>query len=193
MTLDRVTLGIFCSVILSAATVAAQTAPKPAAQASPPATAPAPDRTTASFGDWVLRCDRRPDVTPPQRFCELQETIQKPGDPGPQAQIALGRILATDPIRMTALLPINVSLQISPKIVADGRDGQTIELPWVRCLPNGCFANAIVADDVLRKLRSQKDAGRLEYRDGADRNVVVPVSFRGFSEAWEAFVRESSN
>jgi invasion protein IalB len=193
MKLARAGIGICISTIVLAATAVAQTVQKAGPQTPPATAAPGPDRTTASFGDWVLRCDRRTDVPTPQRFCELQQTIQRPGEPGPQAQLAVGRILSTDPVRMTALLPINVSVSFSPKFVTEGSSGQTIELPWVRCLPNGCFATGIMLDDSLRKLRSQKDAARLEYRDGADRNVVIAVSFRGFSDAWDAFLRESSN
>ena len=99
-----------------------QAAPKPGTVPVPPpaaAPAPAPDRTTASFGDWVLRCDRRADTTPPQRFCELGQTVQRQGDAGPQAQLALGRILPTDPIRITLLLPINVAFEKGPKLIGD--------------------------------------------------------------------------
>jgi invasion protein IalB len=170
-----------------------QAAPKPGTMPLPPAAAapaPAPDRTTASFGDWVLRCDRRADVTPPQRFCELGQTVQRQGEAGPQAQLAVGRILPTDPIRITLLLPINVAFDKGPKLTGDTT---SLDLAWVRCLPTGCFANGIVSDDVLRKLRTIKDAGRIEYRDGTGREVALPISFRGFGEALDAFNRESSN
>ncbi|MGH8430300.1 MAG: invasion associated locus B family protein, partial [Solimonas sp.] len=87
-------------------------------------------------------------MTPPQRFCEVGQTIQRPGDAGPQAQVGLGRILPTDPIRITILLPINIAFQPAVKVAAEGREGPTIELAWQRCLPSGCFANAVVPDDV---------------------------------------------
>lgn len=186
---------ISCLVLLLVGTAAAQTSPKPgtpAAAAAPP-TAAMPDRTTASFGDWVLRCDRRIDVTPPRRFCELGQTIQRSGDAGPQAQIALGRLAPTDPIRFTILLPINITLQSPPKVIMEGADRQSFELTWMRCIANGCFATTALSDEVLRKLRSQKEAGRIEYKDGAGREIVLPISFGGFSQAFDAFVRESSN
>jgi invasion protein IalB len=188
MRFSRSILGIMVGALLWSATAAGQTAPKASGQA-----APAPDRTTASFGDWVLRCDRRSDVTPAQRFCEVGQTIQRPGDSGPQAQVGLGKIQPTDPIRITVLLPINVSLQPAVKIITDGPEAQTIELAWQRCLPTGCFTNAVLSDEVLKKLRVQKDGGRLDYRDGGNREVNLPISFRGFGEAWEAFLRETSN
>jgi invasion protein IalB len=46
-----------------------------AAQAPPPpiAAMPQPDRTTACYGDWVLRCDLKGNG---ERSCEVAQTIQ---------------------------------------------------------------------------------------------------------------------
>lgn len=200
-TIQKVVSLASCLALLSIGSASAQPAPKPvtppgttlAVPPAPPPAASLPDRTTASFGDWVLRCDRRIDVTPAQRLCELGQTIQRAGDAGPQAQIALGRLAPADPIRFTALLPINIALQTVPKVTVDGAERQSFDLTWIRCIANGCFANATMSDDVLRKLRAQKEPGRIEYKDGAGRDVVLPISFGGFSQAFAAFVRESSN
>jgi invasion protein IalB len=85
------------------------------------------------------------------------------------------------------LLPINVAFERAPKLIGDT---SSLELAWVRCLPTGCFANAIVPDDLLRKLRILKDPGRVEFRDGAGREVVLPISFRGLGEALDALASE---
>jgi invasion protein IalB len=189
----RIGTATFALAIALAANALAQTAPPKLAVPPPtPPAAPAPDRTTASFGDWVLRCDRRTDLTPPQRFCELGQTVQRQGDTGAQAQFALGRLVATDPMRFTLVLPINIGFQPAPKLVVEGPDALSLDLGWVRCLPSGCFANAAVSDDMLRKMRAQKGAGRLDYHDGATRDVVLPISFKGFSEAFDALTTESS-
>lgn len=187
------TLGL-CLVLSIATHAFGQTAPKTGATPAPPPAAPpaappapAPDRTTASFGDWVLRCDRLPDVTPPRRVCELGQTVQRQGDAGPQAQVAVGRILPTDPFRLTLLLPINVAFEKAPRLTGDQA---SLDLTWARCLPSGCFANAVVPDDLLSRLRAIKDAGRIEYRDGSGRDVALPISFRGFGEAFDALAVE---
>ena len=141
----------------------------------------------------MLRCDRRTDVTPPQRFCELGQTIQRPGDAGPQAQVALGRLAVGEPIRLTTLFPINISMQPAPKLVGEGKDTQTLEVAWLRCLPTGCFANVAVSEDDLKKLRARTEPARLEYRDGTGRDIALGISFRGFAEAFQAFDKESAN
>jgi invasion protein IalB len=191
-------LGTFCLIVWSAAGAVAQTAPKaspPAANSATqaPATSSAvPDRTTASFGDWTLRCERRVDLPPPHRFCEIAQTIQRAGESGAQAQIALGRIAPGEPLRLTAILPVNATFQPAAKVVTDGRDGVVLELGWLRCLPAGCFSNAVVSDDTLRKLRLQAEPGRIEYRDGAGREIAVPLSFKGLNEAFDSYLRETA-
>jgi invasion protein IalB len=195
------TCGLGLVVLVSSAM--AQTAPKPAAAAppaaaSPPAATPpaaavaaAPSRTTASFGDWTLRCDRVADATPPKRSCELGLTVQHAGDQSVLAQVAVGRPAAGEPLRFTAVLPANISVGTAPKLIIEGKDA--VDVAWVRCLPGGCIATAGVSDDLLRKLKAAAVAGQLEYRDAAGREIKLPISWRGFGEAFEALGKEAVN
>jgi invasion protein IalB len=186
----------FMVVALSALAISAQAQSPSKPGATPPALAVppvGPDRTTASFGDWILRCDKRTDVTPPHRFCELGYTVQRPGDAAPQAQVAVGRLSPSDPLRLTVLLPVNVTFPSTPRFSSEGKDGLSLDLAWVRCLPLGCFANVVVADDAARKLKAVKEAARIEFKDGTGRDLVFPISMRGFSEASDAFAKESAN
>jgi invasion protein IalB len=184
-------------VLVSSAS--AQTAPKPAAAAPPAAATPpaavaaAPSRTTASFGDWTLRCDRLADATPPKRSCELGLTVQHAGDQTVLAQVAVGRPAAGEPLRFTAVLPANISVGTAPKLLVDAKDAGAVDLAWVRCLPGGCIATAGVSDDLLRKLKASANPGQLEYRDAAGREIKLPISWRGFGEAFEALGKEAVN
>src|SRR4051794_27922364 len=72
-------------VPITAIAQAANEAPRQASK--PPAVAPTPERTTASFGDWVLRCEAA--VTPAQRVCEVAQVITLQGQTSPTAQVAL--------------------------------------------------------------------------------------------------------
>jgi invasion protein IalB len=196
------TCGLGLVLLVSSAN--AQTAPKPAAAApaaaaTPPGAAPpaalaaAPSRTTASFGDWTLRCDRVADATPPKRSCELGLTVQHAGDQSVLAQVAVGRPAAGEPLRFTAVLPANISVATAPKLLVDAKETGAVDLAWVRCLPGGCIATAGVGDDLLRKLKAAANAGQLEYRDAAGREIKLPMSWRGFGEAFEALGKEVVN
>jgi invasion protein IalB len=195
------TCGLGLVVLVSSAN--AQTAPKPAAAtpsatappaaAAPSAATPSPSRTTASFGDWTLRCDRLADATPPKRTCELGLTVQNASDQSVLAQAAVGRPAAGEPLRFTAVLPANISVGTAPKLLVDAKDSGAVDLAWVRCLPGGCIATAGVGDDLLRKLKAAANAGQLEYRDAAGREIKLPMSWRGFGEAFEALGKEAVN
>lgn len=168
----------------------AQWAAKPA-PGSPPAPAAA-DHTTATFGDWTLRCDRRTDLTPPKRVCEIGLAIQKGGESGVQAQVAVGRIAAGQPLRLTAVLPPNVALKTTPSLVLDGQQPSSTVLSWTRCIAGACFADAEISPGLLDVLRSRSQPARLDYRDATEREVSQPVSLRGLRDAIDALVREEA-
>ena len=170
----------------------AQSATPPKA-GTPSQPAQTPDHTTATFGDWTLRCDRRLDLTPPQRVCELGLVIQKQGEAGAQAQIALGRVARGETLRITAVLPPNVALKANPKVVVEGQEPPSTELSWTRCIAGGCFADAAVSPALLNSLRTRTEPARLDYRDGTDRDMTLPISFKGVSPALEALAREEAN
>lgn len=163
----------------------------PPATAKPPSAEP--DTTSATFGDWTLRCDRRLDVTPPQRFCELAHIVQKAGETAAQGQLAVGRVSRSEPLKITAVLPINVALRTLPKLVAEGPEPVSLDLVWSRCIVGACFADAVAPDEVVKRLRSRTEPGRVEYRDGTDREATLPISFRGFGQALDALAREPAN
>ena len=179
--------------LLLGSMAAAQQVPKAPAAATPTSPGAAPDTTTASFGDWTLRCTRRQDVTPPQRFCELAHVVQKPGDPNILGQIAVGRVAPGERLKFTAVLPVNVALRTMPKLVADGPVPVSVELTWSRCLVGACFADATASDEVLNRLRARTEPGRIDYRDGTDREAGLPISFLGFGQALDALGREPAN
>ena len=183
------------TALLGAGTLAAGA--QTAAPAKPNATGPSiaqgalPDRTTASFGDWTLRCERRKEPTP-AKLCELTQAIQRAGDAGPLAQVAIGRLASSDPLKLTVVLPLNVALANAPKIAPEIKDLGPLQTSWQRCVPAGCLASINLPEDTVRKLRTG-EAGKLDYRDAADREVSLPFSLRGLPEALDALARENTN
>lgn len=192
----RIFLATLAAGVAAIVPAFAQTAaPKaaPAAAGTSLAQAALPDRTTASFGDWTLRCERRRDSATPAKLCELSQAIQRAGDTGPLAQLALGRLAASDPMKLTVVLPLNVALATAPKVASDAKDGPSMQTTWQRCVPAGCLASATLSDDLLKKLRSAGETGKLDYRDAGDREISLPFSLRGLPEALDALTRESTN
>lgn len=150
---------------------------------------PVPQSTTASFGDWVVRCRRIDQAPGNATACEVAQTLQVQGQ-GPIAEIALGHPPGKDAtsrerMRVVVVLPNNVTFAGPVLMSVDDKD-KPIELTFRRCLPSGCFADAEPSDDVLVRWRGQDGRGRLAFKDGGNRDIVLPFSFRGLAQALDA-------
>ena len=159
------------------------------AQAQAPAVSPDPQQTTATFGDWVLRCSKVGPEANQQRVCEVVQTLQREGQQGIIAQIAIGRISPKDPLKVTVLLPVNISIPGAVKMDVDEKDTGPVDLGWRRCFPQGCIADADAKDDTLRKWRGQPGTGRLIFRDATNRDITVQMSFKGLAQALDALAK----
>lgn len=154
-------------------------APVPAAAA-----ATEPQRTTATFGDWTLRCVRPEHGTP---ACEVSQVLYDKSQP--VAQTALGRPTRGEAMRLTVQVPPNVLLATAPRLL--GAEGDApIELTWRRCLPVGCFADAALTEDQVKRLRGRTENGRVVFQDGAGREAAIPFVPRGLPQALDALSKE---
>jgi invasion protein IalB len=171
----------------------AQTTPTTPASPTPSA-APVPNEpaaTTASYGDWVMRCQRTGEAEKAVRVCEAGETVQLQGQTAPIAQIGIGRLSPGEPLRMTVILPPSIALPSVVRVVTDEKDDAGIELAWRRCLPGGCVAESKLEPETIKNWRARTTAGKLAYKDGAGRAVAIPFSFRGLAQALDALPKET--
>ena len=170
---------------------AAAAAPAPSSKASaPPAPAAAvalPQQTTATFGDWTLRCSR---PTGAAKFCELAQGAQRDGKA--VAEMAIGAAGAGQKLQFTLLVPTSVSFAAVPTLTPPSGDGAGLSLNWRRCLPVGCFADAELGDDALSRMRAWTQPARVVFTDGAGRGTMVPVSPLGLSQALDALAKEDA-
>jgi invasion protein IalB len=165
--------------------------PVPAAKPAPSRTVDTePNNTSASFGDWVMRCQRLADGAETQRLCEVAQQIQPQGQQNPIAELAIGRLKKTDPLRLTLVLPVNVTFPSPPTLSTDGNELDPIDLGWRKCVPGGCFSDALLKDDVLRRWRTQTGAGRIAWKDSAGRDATIGLSFRGLGQALDALSKQ---
>lgn len=149
-----------------------------------------PQATSATYGDWVLICQRASADGAAPRVCEISQSIQVQGQQAPIARLAVYKPAQGEGLNLTAVLPPNVLLTALPRAAVDEKDTQALELSWMRCLPGGCFAETALKADVLKAWREQTERGRLEFKDAAGRAVVVPFSFNGFGAAHAALEKE---
>ncbi len=187
MTGRRVAALLFAQILAYPAFAADQ---KPAAAPTPPPVSAEPQTTTASYGDWVLRCQRVGDAA--AKICEIGLTVQ--GGQGQQqttvAEVAIGRAAKADPYRLIMHLPANIALPSLVKFATGEKDARPQEMPWRRCIPSGCFADMTLSDAQLKVLHGQNEPGWVEFVDSAGRAVKFPISFRGLPQAMDALAKE---
>jgi invasion protein IalB len=157
------------------------------ALAQAPAQAQTPQRTTASYEDWTVRCETR--GTPPAKACEMVQAVTAPGQASPVTQVAIGRASKIDPVKVVFQLPVNVWIPVGVKLIYDAKAAPLIAaFRW--CAPAGCFADLDLKDDMVKRLRALTVQGRFDFKDASQRDVTIPVSFKGFSQALDALAKE---
>lgn len=170
-------------------TDAAESVVAPTAAASP-LVGSEPEVTTASFGDWIERCTVLRSGADSLRLCEVSQTIQVEGQSSPIAQVAVGRLKKSDPLRLTLVLPVNVAFPSTPKISIEGKDAASVSASWTKCVGGGCFAAASLSDEAISAWRNAQGSGQIESTNSLNQSFKLAMSFRGFSQALDALNRE---
>ena len=173
--------------------------PAPPARPAQPAPSPqqsqaagpdeSPQRTTATYDDWVVQCQAAQNGTPPEKVCDMAQMTQVQGKNIPFSRVAILRPVKGQPVKLIAQLPVNASFSTSVRIQL-GESDSGLAAPFARCVPAGCFAEFDIKEDVMQKLRSASGAGKLSFADSTGHDVTVPLSFKGFGQAFDALVKE---
>ena len=172
--------GILSRAIFAGAILAVQTAAVSAQ--------PAPQQTTATYEDWIVRCETKPGP-PVAKTCEMVQFTQVKGQQGVLTQIAIGRPVKGQPIKLVIQVPISVWLPTGAKLVPDSRD-VGVSATFKRCIPTACFADVDIKEDTIRKFKAATDSGKLQFQDANQKDVALPVSFKGFGTAYDALSKE---
>ena len=145
------------------------------------AVAQVPQRTTATYGDWTVRCEMQNNAN----ICEMAQTMQIKGRPQPISQIAIGRQTKNGPLNAVFEVPIDVWLPDGVELITDQKQAN-ITAKFTRCVPVGCFAEAEVGAAEIKELRGLKKNGKLQFKDARKQLIAIPVSFKGFGDAYDA-------
>jgi invasion protein IalB len=130
--------------------------------------------------DWQIRCDTPPGAKTEQ--CALIQSVTAED----RANVGLTVIVLKTAdqksrlMRVVAplgvLLPSGLGLKIDQADI--GRAG------FVRCLPNGCIAEVVMDDELIKKLRSGKTATFIIFQT-PEEGIGFPMSLAGFGEGYD--------
>lgn len=164
--------------------------PAPPAQAQAPAAAQleVPQRTTATYGDWVLQCETA--TTPPAaEVCDIAQVTQVQGRNVPFSRIAVAHPEKGQPVKLVVQVPVNASFGTNVRIQT-GDEDPGVQAPFTNCTPNGCFAEFELKEELLRKLRVATSVGKVSFADAGAHPIAVPISFNGFGQAFDALAKK---
>jgi invasion protein IalB len=149
-----------------------------------------PSRTAPWPASAIVRCQRLGNGAESQHICEVAQQIRAKDQQTPVAELAIGRLRKGDPLRLTIILPVNISFANQPGFSADGKMPEPLALGWRKCLSVGCVADALLNDEMLRRWKAQTNAGHISWTDAAGRDLAIVLSFRGLTQALDALSKE---
>ena len=130
--------------------------------------------------DWQVRCDTPPGAQGEQ--CALMQSVTAEDRANmPLTVIVLKtadqkarlmRVVAP----MGVLLPAGLGLKIDQ--MDEGRAG------FVRCLPNGCIAEVMMDDNLIKQLRGGQTATFIIFQT-PEEGIGFPLSLKGFGEGFD--------
>lgn len=162
---------------------------RPAAAAQEPGSGE-PQQTSATYDDWVVQCQTRAGP-PAEKFCEMQQVTQAQvqGASHPFSRVVIPRPEKGQPVKLIVQVPVNVSFHTEVRIVTGDAD-PGLNAPFAQCVPSGCFAEFELKDDTIRRLGAISAPGKLTFADAGGHDIAVPISFKGFTQAFDALLRD---
>ncbi len=131
----------------------------------------------SNHGDWNLFCDTPPGA--PAEQCSLVQNVVAEDQPNVGLTVVVLKTADGKNWLMRVLAPLGVLLPSGLGLKIDDVDvGRTA---FVRCLANGCIAEAVMQNDLLEKLQAGENAMFIVFKT-PEQGVGVFVSLNGFKE-----------
>jgi invasion protein IalB len=153
-----------------------------------PATADAPQRTTSTYADWVVECERS-GASPPRITCAMTQATQVRGKSVVFSRVMIGQPVKGKPYKFVVELPVDAS--VTREVRVQTKDAEPLlSAPFERCVQANCFAGIDLGEAALQKLRAASGTGKLVFVDAIGRDIAVPLSFNGLAQALDAMTVE---
>jgi invasion protein IalB len=155
---------------------------------APPPVSSEPQNTSATYGDWTLRCSHTNDG---KHICEVMQSfqIQVQGQQQPFAQLEIGHVNPKDPMHVAFVVNPNVGFPSEVKLLMDDKDAQPVTLTWSNCTPSACRADGEFKDDQLKRWKALTANGKLVYKASNGQLVSMNISVRGMPQALDALAK----
>ena len=156
--------------------------PQPHTQQVPTSQVPQPPGTVrSSHGAWSVVCDKPAGASTEQ--CALMQNVIAEDRP----EIGLSVVVLKTADRKSKILRVLAPLGVLlPNGLGLNIDGKDIGLAYfVRCFSDGCYAEVVLEDELLKTLRSGATATFIVFQS-PEEGIGIPVDLKGFAEGYDA-------
>ena len=162
-------IAVVLTVVIGASTAAAQQQPQSGTVRS-------------THGAWSLICDKPAGSTVDQ--CALMQNVVAEDRPEVSLSVVILKTADRKAKVLRILAPLGVLLRDGMELYVDGNNiGRAY---FTRCFSEGCYVEVEIDDELLKILRSGKNAV-FALRESADQDRVgIPIELNGFGEGYDA-------
>jgi invasion protein IalB len=131
-------------------------------------------------GDWQIRCDTPPGAQGEQ--CALIQSVTAEDRPNVGLSVIVLKTADQKTRLLRVLAPLGVLLPSGLGLKVDQTD--IGKAGFVRCLPNGCVAEVVMDDNLIRQLRTGQSATFIIFQT-PEEGIGIPLSLKGFGEGFD--------
>jgi invasion protein IalB len=130
--------------------------------------------------DWQIRCDTPPGAQSEQ--CALIQSVTAEDRPNIGLTVIVLKTADNKSRLMRVIAPLGVLLPSGLGLKIDNTDiGRA---GFVRCLPNGCVAEVVMDDNLMKQLREGQTATFIIFQT-PEEGIGFPMALKGFGEGFD--------
>jgi invasion protein IalB len=134
----------------------------------------------AQYGDWQMSCDTPPGASFEQ--CAIIQNVTAEDQPNVGLSVIVLKTADRQARLLRVLAPLGVLLPNGLGLNIDGTDMGRVA--FVRCLPNGCVAEVVMDDALVKQLSEGKTAIFVVFKT-PEEGIGIPVSLKGFGDGFK--------
>ena len=131
-------------------------------------------------GDWQIRCDTPPGAQSEQ--CALMQSVTAEDRPNIGLTVIVLKTSDQKSRLMRVVAPLGVLLPSGLGLKIDNQD--VGRAGFVRCLPNGCVAEVVMDDNLIKQLRNGQTSTFIIFQT-PEEGIGFPMSLKGFGEGYD--------
>jgi invasion protein IalB len=140
-----------------------------------------PGTVKSNHGAWSIVCDRPAGAASEQ--CALMQNVIAEDRPEVGLSVVVLKTADRKAKILRVLAPLGVLLPNGLGLNVDGKDiGRAY---FVRCFSDGCYAEVVLEDELLKTFRSGATATFIVFQT-PEEGIGIPVDLKGFGEGYDA-------